>query len=102
MDRFISPNTTNNNGLDNVANFYQTQQRERRVIENNINSEFNQIVDDFKTFMQKKVHEFDPQKKNKNGMDILIKNIWFYFIFHKASKRNMIEIYKLIGMDKEI
>ena len=102
MDRFISPNTTNNNGLDNVANFYQTQQRERRVIENNINSEFNQIVNDFKTFMQKKLHEFDPQKKNKNGMDILIKNIWFYFIFHKASKRNMIEIYKLIGMDKEI
>ena len=102
MDRFISPNSTNNNGLDNVANFYQTQQRERRVIENNINSEFNQIVDDFKTFMQKKLHEFDPQKKNKNGMDILIKNIWFYFIFHKASKRNMIEIYKLIGMDKEI
>ena len=102
MDRFLSTNSTNNNGLDNVANFYQSQQLERRLMENNINNEFNEIVDDFKTYMQKKLHDFDPQKKNKNGIDILIKNIWFYFIFNKASKRNMIEIYKLIGIDKEI
>mgnify|MGYP004002074453 CR=1 FL=1 len=102
MDKYISTDSTQNNGLNNVANHYQNKERKRMEIENDITNEFDTIVKDFKTFLYKKVHEFDPQKKNKNGMDILMKNIWFYYIFHKASKRNMIEIYKLIGIDKEI
>ena len=95
MDKFINKNSTNNMGLDLLANSNKITRAPEAL---NVIRDYNIVLRQFKLDMHHKIDGFDPFKK-RNEYDLYIKNMWFEYLL-SSSGENLLNIYKILGINK--
>ena len=95
MDKFINTNSTANNGLDLIKiNNLKVELDELHKT----NRHYNDILGEFKRTIIKKINNFDPIQR-KDSYDTFLLNMWLFFIMGNKTKKEYIDIFKLLGLE---